>query len=135
MKPVDESTTLANMFQSNHTAFGTKSYFKFASKRLIIFLLGGPTINLGNLVLDAQRIKSQAAMTIYPENLMESFALGRPDTVKMPEVQMMGPSSVGKCRILMKNLMNLAGSFIKWNCIFVVVVVSRKNVQVIFQMW
>ena len=97
---VDESTTLANMFPSDHTAFGTKSSFQFASKNLIIFLLGAPTINLGNLVLDASKIKSQAAKTIYPRNRMETFALERPDTVEMPEVQMMGPSSVGKRRAL-----------------------------------
>ena len=99
VKKAEEKTALSDMFQSNHTAFGKKSYFKFSSKRLFIFLLGGPTIRTGNLVLDTRSLKSGAGKTIYSNTTIETITLDEPEKVRMPDVVIMGPSSVGKTSI------------------------------------
>ena len=92
----DENVTLADLFPSNYSDFGSKAYYEFSSKRLIVFMLGSPTIVLGNLTLNLQKVKSQADKTIYPDIEMTQIALETPEDVVMPQVQIMGPSSVGK---------------------------------------
>ena len=95
VKPVAENTTLAELFPLNHTAFGEKAYVEFSSRRLVVFLLGGPTVGIGRLLLDTDKIRSRAARTIYQPGDVDTFDLGKPDKVRMPNVQVMGPSSVG----------------------------------------
>ena len=96
VKPTDATTTLATLFPYNYTSFGDKASLEFSSKQLIVYLLGSPTIVLGDLAMNTQKIRSQAGRTIYPDGATEvTFTLENPDEVRMPDVQVMGPSSVG----------------------------------------
>ena len=59
-------------------------------------MLGNPTITLGSLIVNRNKLKSRGETTIYPTNGETSVELQGPKDVKMPSVEIAGPTLVGK---------------------------------------
>ena len=96
IRTVNESVQLSDILPHNHTSFGTKASFKISADKLIIFMLGDPTITLGNLMVDKNQLKSRADRTIYPNVGMVAVTLQKPTTMILPKVVLMGATTLGK---------------------------------------
>ena len=88
--------TCADLFPHNYTSFGSKAKCRFKSKFLAITLLGGPTIRLGELMVNTSFIESSAKKTVYGNDLMKSVSITAPPGLKAPKIRVSGPRTLGK---------------------------------------
>ena len=92
----DANVKLQDLLPYNYTALGSKASYTFGQRKLILTMLGNPTITLGNLIVNRNKLKSRGETTIYPQNGETSVEVQGPKNVKMPSVEIAGPTLVGK---------------------------------------
>lgn len=88
-----------DLFPKNYTSFGKKARCIFTSNRIIIYLIGSPTLRGGKIFLDRTKILAQARVTNPPATMQEqSVTLAAPEvkTIKPLIVQVRGTKQVGK---------------------------------------